>query len=142
MAADFLDEKRSEIAARLKELEPLVDEYQRLDAAAAALDTVPAAEGNGSGSTEQASARVKASPRSTKRDAPRRGRPKGTGHRRDEALAMVKAHPGIKVSDIASRLEMSPNYLYRVLPGLAEEGLVTKDEDGGWYPVVTPAPIP
>jgi hypothetical protein len=36
--ADFLDEKRSEIAARLKELKPLVDEYERLEAAAAALD--------------------------------------------------------------------------------------------------------
>src|SRR4028119_1389724 len=39
--ADFLDEKRSEIAVRLKELKPLVDEYQRLEAAAAALDGVP-----------------------------------------------------------------------------------------------------
>jgi hypothetical protein len=38
--ADFLDQKRHEIAARLKELKPLVDEYQRLEAAAAALDGV------------------------------------------------------------------------------------------------------
>lgn len=30
--ADFLDEKRREIAARVKELRPLVDEYQRLEA--------------------------------------------------------------------------------------------------------------
>ena len=29
--ADFLDEKRSEIGARLKELKPLVDEYSRLE---------------------------------------------------------------------------------------------------------------
>ena len=34
---DFLDEKRFEIAARLSELEPLVEEYERLSAAAAAL---------------------------------------------------------------------------------------------------------
>ena len=31
--ADFLDEKRKEIQTRLKELKPLVEEYQRLEAA-------------------------------------------------------------------------------------------------------------
>ena len=44
--ADFLDEKRSEIGARLKELKPLVEEYRRLEAAAAALDGVPQQNGN------------------------------------------------------------------------------------------------
>ena len=34
---DFLDEKRREIQARLKELKPLVDEYQRPEAAERAL---------------------------------------------------------------------------------------------------------
>ena len=34
---DFLDEKRQQIADRLKELEPLVDEHRRLEAAASAL---------------------------------------------------------------------------------------------------------
>ena len=32
---DFLDEKRKEITDRLKELKPMVDEYNRLEAAAA-----------------------------------------------------------------------------------------------------------
>ena len=40
---DFLDEKRNEIDARLRELRPLVDEYQRLEKAAAALAGVSAA---------------------------------------------------------------------------------------------------
>ena len=35
--ADFLDEKRKEIDSRLKELRPLVDEFNRLEKAAAAL---------------------------------------------------------------------------------------------------------
>ena len=42
--ADFLDEKRKEIQARLKELKPLVEEYERLEAAERALsgvDTTP-----------------------------------------------------------------------------------------------------
>ena len=35
---DFLDEKHREITDRLTELKPLVEEYQRLEAAVAALD--------------------------------------------------------------------------------------------------------
>ena len=38
--ADFLDEKRKEIQARLKELKPLVEEYTRLEAAERALSGV------------------------------------------------------------------------------------------------------
>jgi len=37
IVTDFLDEKRQEITNRLKELKPLVDEYNRLEAAASAL---------------------------------------------------------------------------------------------------------
>jgi hypothetical protein len=37
---DFLDRKRGEIAARLAELRPLVEEYRLLLAAASALDLV------------------------------------------------------------------------------------------------------
>ena len=40
---DFLDETRREIDARLTELRPLVDEYARLQAGAAALDGLPRA---------------------------------------------------------------------------------------------------
>jgi hypothetical protein len=37
---DFLDRKRGEIAARIAELRPLVEEYRLLQAAASALDIV------------------------------------------------------------------------------------------------------
>jgi len=37
---DFLEQKQSELAGRMDELRPLVDEYARLEAAAAALDSV------------------------------------------------------------------------------------------------------
>ena len=39
--ADFLDEKRKEIQARLKELKPLVEEYNKLPAADQALGPRP-----------------------------------------------------------------------------------------------------
>jgi hypothetical protein len=141
--ADFLDEKRNEIGARLKELKPLVEEYQRLEAAAAALDGVPtrtaagngSGTGNGSGSTRRATARVKAAGRSRGAGGGtgRRGRPKGSGTRGAEALALVKGNPGITIPEIAEKMGIKQNYLYRVLPGLAEDGLVKKD-GRGWHP--------
>jgi hypothetical protein len=134
--ADFLDEKRNEIGARLKELKPLVDEYHRLEAAAAALDGVPTQSvGNGSGSPQRATARVKAAGRrrSAGTGTGRRGRPKGSGTRGAEALALVKASPGITIPEIAEKMGIKQNYLYRVLPGLAEDGLVKKD-GRGWHP--------
>ena len=137
--ADFLDEKRSEIAARLKELKPLVDEYQRLEAAAAALDGVPA---NGTASRTTATAAVgrrarsqsgARRPKTNGSGTGRRGRPKGTGTRGAEALALVRAKPGITIPEIAEQMGIKQNYLYRVLPGLADDGLVKKD-GRGWHP--------
>jgi hypothetical protein len=137
--ADFLDEKRREIGARLKELKPLVDEFHRLEAAAAALDGVPSgtADGNGRPSTRRAATRVKRSggQRASKGSASsgRRGRPKGSGTRGAEALALVKGSPGITIPEIATQMGIKQNYLYRVLPALEEDGLVTK-QGRGWHP--------
>jgi hypothetical protein len=134
---DFLDEKRSEIGARLKELQPLVEEYQRLQAAAAALDGVPTTallSTTSSGSPRHAaSTRAKAPARKRGASHGRRGRPKGSGTRGAEALALIKANPGITIPEIAANMGIKQNYLYRVLPGLAEDGLVVKD-GRGWKP--------
>jgi hypothetical protein len=140
--ADFLDQKRHEITARLKELKPLVDEYRRLEAAAAALDGVPTSVHTGP-ATRRAPARTPAT-RPRKRGTThrgRRGRPKGSGTRGAEALALVKAQPGITIPEIAERLGIKQNYLYRVLPGLADDGLVVKD-GRGWKPTTPPSDPP
>jgi hypothetical protein len=135
--ADFLDEKRNEIGSRLQELKPLVDEYQRLEAAVAALDGLPAPSENGQAPARRV-ARAKPAP-ATKRRASggagsgRRGRPKGSGTRGAEALALVRSSPGITIPEIAEQMGIKQNYLYRVLPGLADDGLVTKD-GRGWHP--------
>jgi hypothetical protein len=133
---DFLDEKRSEIGSRLKELRPLVDEYQRLQAAAAALDSVPAAASPSTTparSPRHAATRTKAPTRKRGASHGRRGRPKGSGTRGAEALALVKENPGITIPEMAEKLGIKQNYLYRVLPGLAGDGLVVKD-GRGWKP--------
>jgi hypothetical protein len=127
---DFLDEKRREITDRLTELEPLVDEYARLQAAVAALDGVPAPTAH-PGPALRAAARPSAGRGGATHG--RSGRPKGSGTRGVEALELVKAHPGITVPEIAEKMGIRQNYLYRVLPGLAKDGLVVKD-GRGWKP--------
>jgi hypothetical protein len=133
MTTDFLDEKRQEINARLNELKPLVDEYQRLQAAAAALAGVSAPP-TPTAAAQRRPARTAAKPNIASRG--RRGRPKGSGTRGAEALALVKASPGITIPQIAEKMGIKQNYLYRVLPGLADDGLVIKDGHG-WKPTET-----
>jgi hypothetical protein len=134
--ADFLDEKREEIGARLRELRPLIDEYQRLEAAVAALDGVPATASTSTAPSRPARRMPSRTPAPTRKRGVshgRRGRPKGSGTRGAEALARVRADPGITIPALAEKMGIKQNYLYRVLPGLAEDGLVVKD-GRGWKP--------
>jgi len=129
--ADFLDEKKREIDARLKELRPLVEEYHRLEAAAAALDGV--------GSTGRPAAQARRGRRRASSSTPasgprRRGRPRGSGTRSKEALELVRGRPGITIPEIAEAMGIQQNYLYRVLPALQKDGLVRK-EGRGWHPL-------
>jgi hypothetical protein len=132
---DFLDEKRSEIAARLNELKPLVDEYQRLEAAAAALDGVPATPLMHAAPASRRATRATATPRKRGATHGRRDRPKGSDTRGAEALAIVRENPGITIPEIAAKMGIKQNYLYRVLPGLADDGLVVKD-GRSWKPTM------
>ncbi len=150
---DFLDEKRKEITARLSELKPLVDEYTRLQAAQSALDGV----GGGSSSSRSSASATRrrgpgrprgsrassatASATATKparkkagRPAKRRaGRRKGSGTRAAQAFSLVRGQPGITIPELAAKMGIKQNYLYRVLPGLEQEGKVTK-RGRGWHP--------
>jgi hypothetical protein len=137
LMADFLDEKRSEIAARLKELKPLVDEFARLQAAADALDGAAPAARSASATARGNRRAAKAAPRrrGSATSTSGRGRPKGSGTRGKEALELVAATPGITIPELAEKMGIKQNYLYRVLPGLADDGLVTKD-GRGWHPKV------
>ena len=132
---DFLEEKKREINARLKELRPLVDEYHRLEAAAAALDgvgnTAPAARAASSGSGRRRGAGTRSS---SGGGTGRRGRPRGSGTRSKQALELVRTRPGISIPEMAEEMGIQQNYLYRVLPALQKDGLVRKD-GRGWHPL-------
>jgi len=121
--ADFLDEKRKEIDARLRELRPLVDEFNRLEKAAAALAGV------GGTGTQAATRRRRSNGGATRR----RGRPRGSGNRAKQALELVRARPGITITELADAMGIKANYLYRVMPTLQKEGQVKK-RDKGWHP--------
>jgi hypothetical protein len=123
--ADFLDEKRKEIDSRLRELRPLVDEYQRLEKAAAALAGV----GGRPAATTQPTRRR----RRRAASSGRRGRPRGSGNRAKQALELVRARPGITIAEMADAMSIKANYLYRVMPTLESEGQVKK-RDKGWHP--------
>jgi hypothetical protein len=129
--ADFLDEKKREIEARLKELRPLVDEFHRLEAAAAALDGVGSAPGAAAPASRRS--RRPASPAAPSAGPRRRGRPRGSGTRSKQALELVRTRPGITIPEIAEAMGIQQNYLYRVLPALQKDGLVRKD-GRGWKP--------
>ncbi|WP_310720617.1 MarR family transcriptional regulator [Conexibacter sp. JD483] len=118
-----------EIEGRLRELRPLLDEYHRLEAAAAALGGVELPR-NG---------RVRARgsvPRSNGVNGTRRGRPRGSrgeNTRAAQAVELVRTRPGITIPELAEHMGIKPNYLYRILPQLEEEGRVRR-EDKGWLP--------
>jgi CRP-like cAMP-binding protein len=131
--ADFLDEKKREIDARLKELRPLVEEFHRLEAAAAALDGVSGAGGRAAASPPARRQRRKTAAAAPTTGTRRRGRPRGSGTRSKQALELVRTRPGITIPEIAEAMGIQQNYLYRVLPSLQKDGLVRK-EGRGWHP--------
>jgi hypothetical protein len=66
------------------------------------------------------------------------GRPRGTARRRrrgstraDQAVRIIKANPGIGVSELGRKMKLNhPNYLYRVLPDLQKEGRIKRRGKG------------
>jgi hypothetical protein len=142
---DILDNTRREIEGRLKDLKHEISRLEKAAAALAGLGTPstgrPAKARRGPGRPRGASGRAKAATKTkaktktvkagaTKRRA---GRRKGSGTRAAEALALVKGQPGITIPELAAKMGIKQNYLYRVLPNLEQEKKVTK-QGRGWHP--------
>ncbi len=117
--ADFLDEKRKEIQARLKELKPLVDEYNLLQAADRALGGLGNGVGRSGGGRRRRRGRRA---RSGGAAGAKRGRPKGGGTRAAQALQLVTDRPGITIPELAEAMGIQQNYLYRVMPSARRRG--------------------
>lgn len=121
--ADFIEEKRREINARIKELRPLVAELEQLEKARDALDSA-----NDTSSRPRRQSRSRTSSGNGRRR--RRGRPRtGQPTRADQLVQLVDKHPdGIKVADAARGMGIDPpNYLYKLSSDLAKEGRLHKE---------------
>ncbi len=139
--ADFVDQKRGEMEDRLTELRPIVEEYDRLTKAVKALSSAGVGSSRRAAKPKRAAAKPKraaatAKPKKRRSAASgRRGRPQGSGKRSKQALRLVTTNPGVTIPEIAKKIGIKQNYLYRVLPTLEKEGLVVK-KGRGWYPTL------
>ena len=126
--ADVLSKIRSDLEKRLRELEPMIEEHAHVREALEALKSAGTR-------AERAVKSAAKSPRSTKTSTATRGpgRPRGTGGRAQEALKLVHKHPGITIGEMAKRMKIQANYLYRVLPHLEKDGKIKK-RDKGYHP--------
>jgi|SRR5579859_3298377 len=133
--AGFVESTVNDIDSRLTELRA---ELAKLEAARAAL----LGSGSGGGGGRRATGR-RAGATSTRRTSAARtgarrgpGRPRGRrggNTRANQALQLVADQPGITIPEIAQKMGIEPNYLYRVLPKLVGEGRVRR-EGQGWHP--------
>ncbi len=57
----------------------------------------------------------------------KRRRSRKGGTRAEHALKVISENPGVSASEVAKRLEMKPNYMYRVLHELQADGKVRKE---------------
>ncbi len=134
--ADFVDSTVKDIDSRLQELK---QEVSKLEAARSALVGSRRGPGRPPGTRSRGSAGASrststATRRGTTRRASRpRGR-RGGNTRANQALELVRSKPGITIPQIAEQLKIEPNYLYRVMPKLVQDGKVSRNGQG-WHPV-------
>jgi predicted Rossmann fold nucleotide-binding protein DprA/Smf involved in DNA uptake len=130
--ASFVDSTVKDIDVRLRELK---QEVSKLEAAKAALVGTRRGPGRPPSSQTNTSTRTRRTTTRRRRTGGRRGR-RGGNTRANQTLELVRGKPGITIPEIAKSMGIEPNYLYRVLPKLVEEGQVRRDGQG-WHPVTT-----
>jgi hypothetical protein len=126
--SDFLADQRAAIDRRLKELEAFVEEHRMLERAKEALADV------GVGPSRRGPGRPRGS-KSTRARKPaaaggRQRRQRRGGTRAEHALKAVRQQPGITIPELAKKLRIKPNYLYRVMGELQSDGAVRKEGRG------------
>jgi hypothetical protein len=125
--ADYLDTARKAIEDQLANLR---HEVKRLESAAQALTGGPR-RGPGrprGGGRRRSTSTARKSSTATARRPRRRG-----GTRADHALKLVKSQPGITIPELAKKMGIKQNYLYRVMPQLQADKKVAK-KGKGWHP--------
>jgi hypothetical protein len=132
--ASFVESTVKDIEARLRALK---QEVEQLEAAHTALSGARRGPGRPRGtrtrraraSSAKATTGTATTKKTTRRRTGARGR-RGGATRANQALQLVKGKPGITIPEIAKSMGIEPNYLYRVLPKLAQEGQIKRDGQG------------
>jgi hypothetical protein len=119
VVTEHLAQAKKEIDDRIATLK---DELKRLEAASSAL--------GGATTRRRGPGRPRGSGATSGR---RRGRPRGSGGRAKQAEKLVKDNPGVTIAELAGKMNIKPNYLYRVMPQLQKDGKVRK-RGTGWHP--------
>jgi hypothetical protein len=137
-----LTQQRRQIDTRLEELKPAHEEYLTLLQAKEALEGLktPSRVGRPPGRRGPGRPRASANGRRRTTRAPSangRRRPRRTSTRRraggtraDQALQLIKANPGMTVPEIADKMGIRQNYLYRVTAALQKQGSVKRRGQG------------
>src|SRR5215475_3102731 len=118
--ANVFDEARNALERSVRELREQLSQaeeaLEKLGGKAARRGPGRRGPGRPKGSTNKA----------TGTTAPRRRRKRRGGTRADQAVKLIEQQPGISASDVAKSMKIKPNYLYRVLGDLENEGRVKK----------------
>lgn len=120
---DLLDRVRAEIRERLDARREAVREYDRLQAALAALDSQPAGLSSRSGRPPrpEGSGRRQRRSSGTPKRAPR-------GANREAVLRVVGDRPGITPSELAAASGVQKRSLYALLSTLTKQGALERQE--------------
>jgi hypothetical protein len=140
---DFLTQQRRQIDAKLQELRPAHEEYLTLLEAKQALDGLksPSQPGRPPGrrgpGRPPGSGRGRRAATTRTKSANGRRRPRRAGTRRraggtraDQTLQLIKSNPGMTVPQIADKMGIRQNYLYRVTAALQKQGSVKRKGQG------------
>lgn|SRR5215210_4316607 len=119
---DLLERTRQELRARLKKLEPLVGEHERVRSALAALESQGPSQGGGRESGRIQRARRKQTKRA------------GRGERREQVLRAVSEEPGLRPSEAARSVGIQPSQLHALVKRLEDDGAIER-RDGNLYRV-------
>jgi IclR helix-turn-helix domain len=111
---DLLERVRAELAGRLDQLRPAVDEHARLQAAATALGEPARSQQRRARPARAVAGRTRARPKATARD--------GRGRRASQIVEAVAAEPGLGSSAIADRLNMNRTYTSQLVSRLVRDG--------------------
>jgi transposase-like protein len=129
--ADYLDTARKAIEDQLANLRQEVQRLERVahDLAGGTARRRPGRPRGSGGRRKTATAKATAK----KSTATRARRTRRGGTRADQALTLVKNQPGVTIPELARKMGIKQNYLYRVMPQLQKEKKVTK-KGKGWHP--------